>query len=125
MLTLEEVLADVADSPSFRGLEIINVSSRGNHGETPLHWMATLGDVVGMRLLIEAGADINAVDEEGNSSLHEAVTYRQTLAARFLIESGSSLMQKNKSGMTPEELAQSDHYAPMIKLFISAIKLRS
>ena len=119
MLTLEEVLSDVADLPSFSDIKIIDVNSHGNHGETPLHWMATLGDIAGIKLLIEAGADINSLNDEGNTPLHEAVVYRQAHASRFLIESGSSLILKNKAGMSPVEIAEFDNYAPTMELFNS------
>ena len=114
MLTLEEILSDAAMSPSFTNVEKVGVDSHGDDGQTPLHWMATLGDAVAIRLLVEAGASINAVDNKGNTPLHEAVTWRHTLAARMLIEQGADMLLRNESGLTPLDIAKSDGFRPTI-----------
>src|SRR5512144_732586 len=101
MLTLEEVLADAAMAPGFEDAENIGVNSRGAEGQTPLRWMATLGDAAGIRLLLDAGASIDAADNDGNTPLHEAVLCRQTAAARELIDHGADLLLKNNSRATP------------------------
>ena len=112
MLTLEEILSDVAMSRDFTNVEQLGVDSRGDDGQSPLHWMATLGDAVAIRLLVEAGANINAVDNKGNTPLHEAVTWRHTLAARMLIEQGADVLLTNESGLTPLDIAKSDGFEP-------------
>ncbi len=116
MLTLEEVLADVASSPGFGTAEKLGVDSRGSEGQTPLHWMATLGDVAGIRLLLEAGAAMDAVDNQGNTPLHEAVACRQTAAARMLVDRGADLYVRNNSGLTALGLAESDGFRPTMEL---------
>ena len=119
MLTLEEILSDAAMSPSFTSVEKIGVDSRGDDGQSPLHWMATLGDAVAIRLLVGAGASIDAVDNKGNTPLHEAVTWRHTLAARMLIEQGADVLLRNESGLTPLEIAKSDGFEPTIDVLQS------
>ena len=116
MLTLEEIFNDVANAPSFSHVDNINVGSRGKDGQSPLHWMATLGDTGGIRLLLEAGADINSTDNSGNTPLHEAVVWRQTSAARIFIESGADVLVKNHFGLTALDIAKSDGFAPTIEL---------
>ncbi|ASF47347.1 ankyrin repeat domain-containing protein [Methylovulum psychrotolerans] len=117
MLTLEEILSDVADLPSFENVKNIGVNSQGNNGKAPLHWMATLGDTIAIQLLLEAGADANLADNDGNTPLHEAISCRQERAAKILIEACANLDYKNKAGMTPLEIAESDNYQPTIELF--------
>jgi ankyrin repeat protein len=117
MLTLAEILTDTAASPGFEGIQDVEPNSRGAHGVSPLHWMATLGDAEGIRLLIEAGANINATDDQGNTALHEAVARRQTSAAKMLIERGASIGMRNVAGQTPLNLAKSDGFAPTVGLF--------
>ncbi len=116
MLTLDEVLADVANAPGFGRGPKIGVHSRGEEGQTPLHWMATLGDASGIRLLIEAGADTDAVDTNGNTPLHVAVSWRQTAAARSLVELGADVLARNRYGLTALDIAESDGFAPTIEL---------
>lgn len=118
MLTLEEVLADVAISPGFGKVGRIGVDSRGDGGQSPLHWIATLGDAIGIRLLLDAGANVNAIDNKGNAPLHEAVINRQALAARLLIEHGADVRLRNKAGLTALDIAKSDGFAPTVDLFL-------
>lgn len=116
MLTLEEVLADVAASPGFESVAEVGINSRGSGGETPLHWMATLGDIAGVELLLSAGASVNVEDEHGNSALHAAVISRQEPIVRLLVDRGAQVCNKNKVGRTPLQVAEVDGYEPVIKL---------
>ena len=106
-------------SPGFNNVKKEGVDSRGDDGQSPLHWMATLGDAIGIRLLVEAGASISAIDNKGNTPLHEAVVWRQTLAARELIELGAEVLLRNTAGLTPLEIAQIDGFGPTIDLLQS------
>ena len=117
MLTLDEVLSDAASSPGFDGVEKVDVNSRGRDGQTPLHWMATLGDLKGIRLLIRAGAEIDAQDCHGNTSLHEAVSWRHSTAVRLLLEYGANENIRNSAGHSAKDAALSDAFAPTVELF--------
>lgn len=114
MLTLSEVLADVAALPEFSGIPTVDVNTRGGTGSTPLHWMAALGDVVGVDLLVNAGAAIDAVDLKGNTPLHEAVASRQHLVVSNLMDHGASTTLKNALGHTARDLAERQGYAPTL-----------
>jgi ankyrin repeat protein len=116
MLTLEEILDDVAESPAFNGVKDIEVNSLGSNEETPLHWVATLGDAEGIRILIRAGAIIDAADSNGNTPLHESSAFRQVAAARMLIKLGANRGIKNHDQLTPMDIALSDGFKPMIEL---------
>ncbi|MEQ1738813.1 MAG: ankyrin repeat domain-containing protein [Methyloglobulus sp.] len=114
MLTLEEVLSDVSSSPNFRHLSNVDINSRGKEGESPLHWMAFLGDDKAIKLLIEAGSNIDFVDNQGNSPLHEAVVNRQTSSVNTLIKLGANRNLRNKNGLTPLDIAKADNFEPII-----------
>ena len=111
MLTLEEILDDVSVTPPFRHLASVEVDSRGANGETPLHWMATLGDANAIIILLNNGVDIDEADNDGNTPLHEAIMYCQAHAAKVLIEYGASTSIKNVDGISPEEMAKRNSYA--------------
>lgn len=117
MLTIEEILADVAISPGFTDVREIGVHSRGRDGQTPLHWMATLGDVVGIRLLLDAGAAIDAMDTNGNTPLHEAVSCRHAPAAQLLFARGANACIPNKTGLNAVQMAAADGYESTIAIF--------
>ena len=120
MLTLAEVLDDASALPEFSGVQNLSASSRGLSGQTPLHWMATLGDIAGVNLLVHAGAEMDAQDIKGNTPLHEAVLSRQHHAARRLLECGARSDVRNGAGQTPADLARADGYAPVLEVLSNA-----
>ena len=120
MLTLNEVLSDFATSAKFDSVVLLDVNSIASDGSTPLHFMAYLGDILGTSLLLQAGANINAIDIHGNTALHEAVIYRQHLVVKQLVSHDAFGYIKNKQGFTPLELAINDKYKPTIEVLQNA-----
>jgi len=92
-----------------------NVRSRNRRGAEPLHYAAdgnpgsrswdpaAQADTIGV--LIEAGADPNAVDKSGVMPLHRAVRTRCASAVRALLDGGADPLARNGSGSTPMALA--------------------
>lgn len=115
MLTLSEVLSDFALYAGFHDVMNVNIDSRAERGESPLHWMAKLGDRAGITVLINAGASVDSVDDKGNTPLHAAIISRQTDAASALIEHGADIHRKNDVGQTPLEVAKLESYAPILE----------
>ena len=70
-------------------------------GATPLMRAAKSNDVVMMRLLIEAGADLDRANAAGETALHIAANSPATV--QFLTDEGASAFVKNKAGLTPLE----------------------
>lgn len=58
-----------------------------------------------IRILLEAGADINAPDKNGATPLHRAVRTRCAAAVKCLLDSGGDPTRPNKSGSKPYDLA--------------------
>src|SRR6266404_6749253 len=91
-----------------------NATANRRHS-SPLHYAAD-GYVTGpvwdaerqvktIRLLLDAGAEINAQDLNGAAPLHRAVRTRCAAAVRCLLEAGGDPALKNKPGSTPFHLA--------------------
>src|SRR5579872_430080 len=59
-----------------------------NRGKTALMLAAGNLDAESVRLLIEHGANVNAIDEKGDTALREAASY-ETAAAKRIYETGS------------------------------------
>ncbi len=87
-----------------------------NHRQgRPLHYAAdgqpqspsfdAVQQVKTIRCLLEAGADLDAVDKNGASALHRAVRTRCAAAVDYLLEAGADPRAGNHSGATPFHLA--------------------
>jgi ankyrin repeat protein len=61
--------------------------------------------VEAVRVLLELGADVSAVDGEGNTALHVAVSGQSLPIIKLLADKGARLDAKNKKGLTPLALA--------------------
>jgi ankyrin repeat protein len=57
------------------------------------------------RLCLQAGADVNAVNDAGQSALHFAVTSRDDSFIRLLAGQGATLDLKDRQGRTPLDVA--------------------
>jgi ankyrin repeat protein len=81
------------------------VHSWSADGFTPLHYAAFFGHEPAARLLLERGADIEAVSRNKEFApearpLHSAVAAGQRRLARFLIESGADVNARQHLGFT-------------------------
>lgn len=102
----------------------IDVDAREPDGATLLMQAAMLNSVKTAKMLIEAGADVNAVDDEGRSALHFAAM--QPLAGAVhagypggepgprgggemvetLVAAGAEIEVKDRDGLTPLDIAR-------------------
>jgi uncharacterized protein len=68
---------------------------------TPLMFAAREGDVESARLLVGAGADVNAIAGDGKDALGLAIFNGNYAAAAFLVDSKSKVNQADTQGFTP------------------------
>ncbi|HXD73023.1 MAG TPA: ankyrin repeat domain-containing protein [Vicinamibacterales bacterium] len=68
---------------------------------TPLHLAAREGDVASAKLLIAAGADVNAVAGDGKDALGLAIFNGNYDLASFLVDSNSGVNKADTQGFTP------------------------
>lgn len=80
---------------TFKGADVLTTLA------TPLHW-ASLGDQPAVvKMLIDKGADIRAVDIEGHTALHVASAGHNPEVVRILLDSGAEVNAKDSAGTTP------------------------
>jgi uncharacterized protein len=82
----------------------LTVHSRNYDSDSPLHTVIGWQDIQAAKILIQAGADINALGEENNTPLHRAIEMSEFNIARMLIAHGAKQDIKNAEGKRPCDL---------------------
>ena len=106
--SLEEILQSVSETlfPQELGKATVTIDSADVEGDTPLHVLAGRGNDYGIRLLIEAGADVNAVGDMGETPLHIAVRKGSTKAVGALLEAGADPNVVSEFDQSPKQMAE-------------------
>lgn len=80
------------------------VHARDKEGSTPLHWAAWRGQAEVARLLLEAGADVSARNQNthwGTTPLHAAAHGNQAAVVQLLLANGADTRARNLNKRTP------------------------
>ena len=107
MRTVNEVLMSVADVlfPGEEGRPV-SLTSRSSEGDTALHVMGWRRDTEGARILIAAGADVDAVGDMDQTPLHVAIMQDDIAMARLLLDAGARTDIRSEFGKTAIEEAR-------------------
>jgi len=116
MRTVADILLEVASVPDFYDHEVGSVHYRSGYGDTPLHIVANWGDCEAIKLLVEAGAEIDARGESGFTPLHCAAEQNHAEAASLLLALGAKILE-NDHGETPLILAEAVGSEEVLKVF--------
>lgn len=93
------------------------VNKKDDKGQTPLHKAIKLKKMDAVKLLLERGADITAVDNNGTGVL--SMVWGDADTARYLLERSPELLEKrNKWEQTPLLRATNDGREELVKLYI-------
>ncbi|RUL79922.1 ankyrin repeat domain-containing protein [Dyella choica] len=104
-MNIDELLAEYQTLPEYSGLVLNDVNKKSLFNDYPINIAATRGSIDEMGLLLNNGADINAVGEHGYLPIHDAVEQDKFEAILWLINNGANVNAKNDDGITPMELA--------------------
>jgi ankyrin repeat protein len=89
-------------------------------GYTPLHLAAFFGQAETARVLIQAGASVNAVSRNDMhvTPLHSAAAARRDEVARMLIDAGADVNAKEQGGFSPLHAAAQNGDVDLIDLLL-------
>jgi ankyrin repeat protein len=114
---LQEVLENIGHAADFFGIELTDVNQRGVYGNTPLKIATVRGDVEAVRVLLVAGAEIDAIVEEDCTALYYAASFNKPDVVQVLLEHGASLETRNSIfGDTPLEVAERKGHREVLAL---------
>ncbi len=104
--SLEEVLQSTSDTlfPADLGELAVTLHSTDCDGDTPLHVLIWRSDTTGANLLIESGADVNAIGDMGETQLHIAPR-KENLIVRALLGAGAKINIVSEFGVSVLDLA--------------------
>ncbi|UOW69885.1 ankyrin-repeat containing protein [Synechococcus elongatus PCC 6311] len=107
MRSLAEILQSCSDAlfPAEMGRKKVDIHSTDCDGDTPLHVMVRRADFAAVLVLIEAGANVNAIGDMGETPLHIAVRQELEPIVEALLEAGSNPDIRSEFGQTPREQA--------------------
>ncbi|MHB9134068.1 MAG: ankyrin repeat domain-containing protein [Armatimonadota bacterium] len=78
------------------------LTAKDDNGLTPLHWAAAAGKISVVQLLLDKGADVNAVDTSGRTPLHGAAGNGQKdIIEKLLLPKGAKLDARDNTDATP------------------------
>jgi ankyrin repeat protein len=114
---LREVLDSIGSAADFFGIELKDINQRGVYGNTPLKIATVRGDIDAVRVLLEAGAEVDAVVEEGCTVLWYASAFNYPEIVRILLDYGASLDTRNTLvDQTPLDAAQRGGFTEVMKV---------
>jgi ankyrin repeat protein len=104
-----------------RGADVDAVARNARVQTTALQAAAASGDVASARLLLDAGADVNAAQPGGFRPLHSAAANGSDELAGLLLERGADRAARTDAGATAADLARdAGHAALAAKLDVAA-----
>ena len=107
MRSIVEVLQSTSSAlfPADLGNRAVAIDSRDSDGDTPLHIVASRGDLVAVELLLSAGANPNAVGDMGQTPLHIAISRGSPEVVAALLRHGARAGIRSELGDTAVERA--------------------
>lgn len=106
--SLEDILASTSDAlfPEELGEQAVAIDSTDCDGDTPLHVMVWRKDRYAVDLLIEAGANVDAVGDMSETPLHVAVAQEDLPIIEALLKAGAKADIRSEFNETAADRAE-------------------
>ena len=96
-----------------------SVNTKTHRGNSPLHLAATDGNVELINLLVRAGGECNAINQNGETPLHFAAASGSVASVMCLVRKGSVLEIEDEDGRTPAEWALESGHQNVVLLLVA------
>jgi len=104
-------------------MQVLNVNAGAGGGYTPLHNACVRDHLDMVKLLLNAGADVNAKNIHGNTPLHPACRHKFSMdIVKLLVDAGADLKATNLDGETPLMYATSEKFDFKLNEFLRLIE---
>jgi ankyrin repeat protein len=106
-----------------------DLNSKNTLGDTPVHRAAACGNLTGLKILLEGGANAELKRKNGNTVLHSAAIFGNSDCVEFLIAHGVEHSVKNNKGNTAMHVAAQNNSIKCLEVLLSVdnglIKVRN
>ena len=104
---LEDLLRSAAESffPAEEEPPSITVATRSPEGDTSLHLFTWRDDAAAAKVLVQAGADVNAIGDMGETPLHVALRKGNEDLVVLFLDAGAKINIRSEFNETPQEAA--------------------
>ncbi|XP_047738721.1 ankyrin repeat domain-containing protein 27-like [Hyalella azteca] len=92
------------------------LSGLQNGSATALHMACETGNYAIAQMLLQYGADVDAIDINGNTPLHISAAGGNARLLHLLISSGASISSINYNGQSPEDVARQFGYLASVEM---------
>lgn len=116
MLAALEGYADLSEKLIAQGADV------NKPGWTPLHYAATRGHVLLIKILLDNHAYIDAESPNGTTPLMMAAHYGTAAAVKALLEGEADPLMKNEQGLSAIDFAQRADRADIVELIAKTIR---
>ena len=96
-----------------------NRETPDRNGMTPLHLATIMGQAANAQLLLDHGANSNALSAIGQTPLHQAVLRDNLRITEILLQNGAAVDRSDKEGRTPVDWAVIRNNEAMVDLLVS------
>jgi ankyrin repeat protein len=104
---MKTLAAGGADTTLGTNLHTTPLMVAAGIGRVPNESFTTEGQTLeAVRLAVEFGDDVNAIDDIGDTALHGAAHIRSDKLIQWLVDKGARVNAKNKRGLTPLMIAE-------------------
>jgi ankyrin repeat protein len=94
MNKLQDIFEKCQNTGSWFGLKVSSVTDKNDFEDTPLHTVCSWGELQSAKVLLDAGADVNAKGDQGATPIFNAIVSGNVELVQLLLKRGASKKHK-------------------------------